>query len=307
MNTHQMPIQSIPDLNDGQELDGTAIVVSTNIAQTKAGKNYLRGSVRNNEGLTDFIMWNSPWLENFLKSGETLEGRVFFINAEVNEYNGNKSIIIRKLEESDIPAMSLLDSPYDPNKLFQEANALLNSNLSIEGRKVLSLVTKPVMESFMVEGAAISRHDSVKHGLLAHSTKVLRNLNYVLDNYPGILASGRVDKDLLYLGAFLHDVGKVFEYSGLTRSKYHWATHHVFAIDLLAQFKDKIIELKGEEFYWQMNAVFLQHHGEYGEKPRTTAAYLIHLVDNLESKLTDLSDALENSTGDFRLNGFFLS
>lgn len=294
-------------MNDGVPLEGIAIVTSSNVAVTKSGNNYLRGSIRNNEGISDFIMWGSPWLDKFLKSGETLDGRVFFIKGRVNEYNDNKSVIIEQLTESDIPSMDLLESPYDPDELFQEANSLLNSNLTIEGRKVLSMVTKPVIQSFMVEGAAISRHDAVKHGLLAHSTKVLRNLNFILDNYQGILASGRIDKDLLYLGAFLHDIGKVFEYNGLTRSKYHWATHHAFAIDLLSQFKDEIVELKGEEFYWQMNAVFLQHHGEHGEKPRTAAAYLIHLVDGLESKLTDLTDALENSTGDFRLNGFFLS
>ena len=40
------------------------------------------------------------------------------------------------------------------------------------------------------------------------------------------------------------------------------------------------------------------HHGEYGEPPRTVAAYVVHLLDKLESGLTGLSDKLEQSEGE---------
>lgn len=39
-------------------------------------------------------------------------------------------------------------------------------------------------------------------------------------------------------------------------------------------------------------SVLLQHHGEYGENPRTIYAMLVHMIDDMEAHLTSIDDII---------------
>ena len=77
-------------------------------------------------------------------------------------------------------------------------------------------------------------------------------------------------------------------------------------IYMLEKHREEIINLKGEDFYYSLISIISQHHGEYGEAPRTVAAYVIHQLDCLDSTLT-LLDEVSMADGQISFNSMKLS
>lgn len=303
-----LPIANLSEMKDGDPLTGVALIIDAEIRDTRKGSQFLRGTLRNAEGISGYKIWGSNWLDSLLSSNRDISGLAWDISGKVNEYNGTSEVIIESMTEAKgIKPLDLIDSPYDPKAVFKEADTILRSNLTIEAQRVLALLLNTeVMQRFILETAALTSHDSVKHGLLAHSTKTLRVLDFVLENYKNLSQSGKVDTDLLYLGAFIHDIGKIYEYHNLGKGERYWVSHHVWAVQYIAGYKDQIIALKGEDFYFGLLTIMTQHHGKYGEAPRTVAAYLIHLADMVEGKITVLNNAILSSEPSIRVDGFNL-
>ena len=62
---------------------------------------------------------------------------------------------------------------------------------------------------------------------------------------------------------------------------------------ILEPHKDDIIHLMGKDFYMDLLAIISQHHGEWGERPRTVASVVVHLLDSLESSISTINEMLE--------------
>jgi 3'-5' exoribonuclease len=110
----------------------------------------------------------------------------------------------------------------------------------------------------------------------------------------------RVNRDLLLLGGFLHDIGKIdelsfdraFQYSDEGRLLGH------LALGVL-RLEEKIKEIEG---FLPLPAMLLKHlilshHGErdFGavKRPKTLEAMMLHLVDDLDAKLEGVSAVMD--------------
>ena len=143
----------------------------------------------------------------------------------------------------------------------------------------------------MTEGAAIRHHDNKVGGLVWHTTKMLRILAAVLRNNPELVASA----DLLALSVFVHDIGKVFEYDQLEMGEHWYAGHRIRGIEFLTKYSDLIIETYDESFYRQVQSAIAGHHGDYGDRPTTVNAAIVHYIDTLESQVTGLIQEMQRS------------
>ena len=47
-------------------------------------------------------------------------------------------------------------------------------------------------------------------------------------------------------------------------------------------------------FYLELIAIISQHHGEFGERPKTVYAYLVHVIDLLDSRVSGLQKKLDD-------------
>ncbi|MDD4323812.1 MAG: hypothetical protein PHR37_03115 [Eubacteriales bacterium] len=147
------------------------------------------------------------------------------------------------------------------------------------------ILNDPELEGrFFTEGAAVKHHDNQIGGLWNHSSKMLRILVALLDNNKDLLAS----IDLMTFSIVVHDIGKVFEYDELSMAEHWYANHRVRGIEFLVKYRDRICETYSEEFYRQVQAVIAGHHGEFGDRPTSVAAVIIHYIDSLESQATEL-------------------
>ena len=156
-----------------------------------------------------------------------------------------------------------------------------------------SALARPGVEGgFLIEGAA-RHHDNVVGGLAHHTAKMLRILAALLENNPEL----RKSADLLTFSIFMHDIGKIFEYRDLDLSEFWFANHRVRGIEFLAEIRDEIISHYDEDFYRQVQSVIAGHHGQYGDRPTTVAAAIVHYIDVLESQTTELLREQLNAPG----------
>lgn len=258
-------------------------------------------------GVLQFKVWQNDDAFSKLKQND-LKGVVCSIKGNVNEYNGTKSLIVLDIEQytgTDVTPLDFMEKKYDEEYLWNSMIQILRKNCSFEAVEVFQRIIEPIEKRFREEYAAINHHDSCVNGLLAHTCKTVK-IAQVLMYYPTIRDS--VTYDAIYLGCALHDIGKVLEYNNGSMSELGKTLNHLtLGLTLIMPHREFIVQKKGKEFYDTLMSVIQQHHGEYGERPKTLAAYLVHIFDMLESRLTDASDAIQDSVNDvIKLDDFYL-
>ena len=295
---------------DREHVLGLALISGYTKQPTKNGGFYLGGNVEC-LGTVPFKVWQG---DCFCKMEETdFSGKICHIVGKVNEFGGTKQLILddiveisqQTLTDNNIKKSDFLETKYNIESYWNLLIKTLQKSVTPEAMQVFNLVMdKEITERFKEEFAAVSHHDNCRGGLLAHTTKVVK-LSTVISMYPNILS--RVSPDLLYIGAALHDIGKIVEYNNGVVSPIGKAVSHLaIGIYMLEKHREEIINLKGEDFYYSLISIISQHHGEYGEAPRTVAAYVIHQLDCLDSTLT-LLDEVSMADGQISFDSMKLS
>lgn len=299
-------------------ISGVLVIKSYNIALTKRGDEFINGELLS--GVTvPFKVWHNSSAFTKLKSGE-YSGQVMYVSGEVNEYQGQKSIVINSVLEPDgdfgldlfMPIRYNTDAYW--NGLRTQFEYRTSDKIHAIANEVL-FENNEVAERFKIEQAASTHHDNCKSGLEAHTYKVMRLMDNIISEYPMLCNNldGTLNQDmidLLKFGVLVHDLGKIKEMKLGVYQPCSIVTHRYLGIEMLP--KDKILELYGEEWWLQLVSILLQHHGEFGDECRTLASYLVHKCDLLESQLTSVVQSLEapvaSSAGDrIKQDGLWLS
>jgi 3'-5' exoribonuclease len=153
------------------------------------------------------------------------------------------------------------------------------------------LVDDAFMRKFTQAPAGVKNHHAYLGGLLEHVVNLMELVTQVAPLYPAINA------DLLLMGAFLHDVGKidelVYERDFAYSDEGQLLGHVVMAVGILERKLKETERLAGEpvpeELVLRLKHMILSHHGqyEYGSPklPMTLEAVALHYLDNLDAKL----------------------
>lgn len=157
-----------------------------------------------------------------------------------------------------------------------------------------------VKDKIATSQAAVSYHHSYRGGLLTHIVRILYLLESVADAFNGKpYPNGkyRVNKDLLIVGGFLHDLYKIREYRD---AEYNPDGNLVGHLPLGAIQANRLMDrIPGfpDEIRKQIDHLLLAHHGEekYGSpmKPCTVEAIILHHCDNLAAKVDPMFEALD--------------
>lgn len=292
--------EDLSEFNNGMYVDGCVLMQSMQILPTKNGGQYISGNFQA-KGQVAYKVWSSDTAFGKLSTHkDEYIGNVCRIRGKVDNYGGILSVIISDLDvvdinEGSVNKVDFMEDVYDASQWEDTLFKVLRKYCSEEVVTLFENIIALYRDNFLYEFAAVSHHDNCKSGLLAHTTKVVR-LATLIKMYPEIM--NRVSPDLLFIACALHDIGKIMEYeSGAMSEEGLVLSHHTFGVLILSENRDEIVEKKGKDFYNQLLAVVEQHHGEYGERPRTVASYVIHLLDNLEAKLASLNSLLSDSNG----------
>ena len=280
--------EEITKLQNGTEITLPLLIKEYTTGTTKNGSPYFSG-VAESKGSIPFKVWSGSVYEKM--NTTSYRGKVVLCEATVNIYNGTFALILNTVKSIEgYSAVDFLDTPYDTESFYNKLMSLMKANVSEIGYSLYEEILSEYLERFKVEVAAVNYHDNFVGGLLAHTYKMCVVLNYSLKMYKTIAES--VDKDLIFLAVALHDIGGTVEYSNGSLSEVSYAGHHVAGVEAIVLHRGKIIATYGEKWYYRLLSVITQHHGEFGETPRTVEAVIVHNIDMFESQMQLMNQSL---------------
>ena len=217
------------------------------------------------------------------------EGDIVGISGVLEEYQSALQIRLIKLEKVENKNIELSRfwkrTPFSRRELYKKLKSLLNQISIKELRELcfLFLKDRPFMKIFLDAPASRFVHHAYIGGLLEHTLHVME----LCESYSRVFESA--DKNLLLAGAFLHDIGKVDEYSFLFKIDHSFLAkfkgHTLLGYDRLQKKLDQI-EIPAD-LRIKLEHILLSHQGKriWGaiEEPRFLEAYLVHAADSTDS------------------------
>jgi 3'-5' exoribonuclease len=179
----------------------------------------------------------------------------------------------------------------NPEQMEADLRELVATVQSPHLRRLLELIFaegSPSWIDFREAPAAKHYHQAYRHGLLEHSLTVAQGVSAIAATFAGI------DRDVAVTGALLHDLGKLETYemdeSGEIRMSDAGRLQGEISLGYYA-IRRLIEELEGfpAELEQALLHIILSHHGSLSHGspvvPCTREATLVHMIDNLGSKL----------------------
>jgi len=149
------------------------------------------------------------------------------------------------------------------------------------------------MAMFKRTPAAKTLHHNYIGGLLEHVVELVALARDVARHFPSI------DLDLLTVGAFLHDIGKVKELA--VRKSIEYTTegrligHISLGYEMIVE-KISTIPAFPTELTLLLKHIMLSHHGEYEfgspKRPKIQEAIVINYLDDLAAKINNFQTTL---------------
>lgn len=229
-------------------------------------------SLFNNNNLTEAVVQADILVDAYRDKVEFNIKGMNFIGTEVPMHHFYKSTDI---DGNYLKFMNFLES--NLSKPYQEAYHTILNTLRIEKR-------------FKEEWAGAKNHDAQFGGLVIHTYKMLCLTRTMIENDARMAQYS----DLLYLSVALHDIGKVLEMRNGKYTKNSFITHRSMGVEIVALCRNAVTALIGEDAYYRILSVIQGHHGEYGDKPTTVWAQLVHLIDMVDCYATMFLDKVEN-------------
>ncbi len=287
----------IKDLKSGLEILQFFQVSSKELRKTKTGQDYMSLTLSDMSGSIPAKLWS-----NSMKSS-----RLDFENGDFVKTKGSTQVYgeilqfnIERIRKADISEISDLDhlirkTSFETESLYKEilhCVELLNPpELSELARRVIESHS----EQFKTFPAARRIHHAYHGGLIEHTYTVMIKVQALIGMIPGI------NGNLAVAGAILHDIGKLNEIDAASRGRTALGRlkgHVMLGIEMLRDVAGELGVLP-EPWFSELEHVLLSHHGEleFGAlvKPLTREAILVHFIDNLDSKLKIIDEALEKT------------
>lgn len=288
---------------EGQPVNGIVLIKGYTVKLTKNGKEYIEGQLQSGT-IVPFKAWGQSAAFTQLKNSD-FSNCPSYVVGSFNEYQGTVSVIIDTVSAVEgYQASQFLEVKYPKEAYIQATMDLVRNSVSEKGYTLADKMLfsdAELMSRFSEEFAAMTHHDNCKSGLMVHTYKVLCLLAWVLQTYPQLLVdeSGGVSdnrKDLLVLGALLHDIGKTMEMQYGVYQPNSAISHRILGLDVLYKHRAEIESAYDEKWFRDLQSIIVEHHGEFGDPCKTVVSYVIHKVDMFDSVMTGLAQTIETSS-----------
>lgn len=284
---------------DSLPYDGVVLIRDYRVQLTKGGKEYIAGVACSAGGAcAKFKVWGN--MPAFAKmKAEDYVGQAAACHFRVDGYQGDYSIIIEDIVAARVDDMMVfMEVRYNRDAYWSSLVDACRKLLSDKGFSVVDRVLfsdAALAERFKTEFCASKYHDACLSGLMAHTYKCLILASKLLGQYPAF----KEMQDVIVCGVVLHDIGKVKEMEMGVHQPASCLTHMYLGAEIVAAHREFIISQFDEDWYNTLISVIQQHSngmGGSGGQCRTVAAYVVHLCDLLESRMTMMSELMPKST-----------
>lgn len=254
---------------------------------------YLSMTLQDETGSIDAKLWNAS--EEQVKS--LVKGVLVQVKGDIIKYNDDRQMKIIKIhlvsnEEKD-KIRFLKQAPISGQYLIKEIKTFLEKIDNIKLYQLVNTLFEEHMEQLTVYPAASKNHHEYVSGLAYHTFGMLKLAESFCNIYPTL------NKDLLYSGIILHDLGKTVELSGPVVPEYtlegKLLGHISISNAMIKETADRL-HIEGEEVTLLQHLI-LSHHGknEFGSPvlPQLREAEILYLIDNIDARMAMLDKALE--------------
>ncbi|RPA60533.1 HD domain-containing protein [Aerococcus agrisoli] len=280
------------------------------IREDRNGKKYISFTFQDKSGSIDGKYWGATE-EDIAKY---TSGNVVRLAGKRELYNGTPQVRITGIrlatdEEPNNPSDYVEQGPMTDAEMKEEIKEVVagfqNPVISAIVRKILNNVHK----DFFLYPAAKKNHHAFVGGLGFHTISMLRLAQAIANQYTNI------NKDLLYAGVLLHDVGKTVEFTDPMSTEYSTEGNligHISIIDEMITLAVNELEIdQHQEEVVLLKHMVLAHHGkqEWGSpvNPHILEAEVLHHIDNLDASIQMMMTALDHTEpGEFSARIFGL-
>ncbi|MGM9968603.1 3'-5' exoribonuclease YhaM [Rummeliibacillus sp. TYF005] len=286
-------MNGVATLQAGAPVDQYLLIKQATKGVTTMGKPFMTLILQDKSGSIEAKLWDTGEDQEKLYQA----GGIVRIGGEIHDYRGKLQLRIKTIrpinEDENISVTDLVQSAETPKEeLFDQ---LMNFFFEIKNPNISRLTRYLIMEnqqSLMTFPAATKNHHDYASGLLDHVVSMLKLGKAIADLYPTL------NRDLLYAGIILHDIGKVVELSGPISTSYTVTGNMLGHISIMVSeiaLAANELNIEGEEVMLLQHMV-LSHHGkeEWGspKKPMLQEAEILHYIDNIDAKMNTLKRAL---------------
>ncbi|ADU29725.1 3'-5' exoribonuclease YhaM [Evansella cellulosilytica] len=279
----------------GDSIDMYLLIKSAKKATASNGKAFLTLHMSDKSGEIEAKLWGiAPEDEATFVSAT-----IVHVTGEIQEFRGMRQLKIKSIRPTTSmdqvkPADFLPSAPLDPEEMLERVTQYIFEMQNAKIQRITRHLFKKHQVAFSQSPAATKNHHEFVSGLAYHVVSMLELAKSIATLYPSL------DRDLLYAGIILHDLGKVRELAGPIVSEYTLEGKLLGHISIIVNEIDeaaKELEIEGEEVLVLQHLV-LSHHGkgEWGspKPPLIREAEILHMIDNIDAKMNMMDRALMN-------------
>ena len=310
MSTPQSRISNSPtstrryvkQLGDQEQVNEVFLATAKQLRPNRNGNLYLQVDLSDRTGVLGARMWNAG--DAVYRSFEN--GDYVRVEGTTQLFQGAVQLIVTRigkaLPEEIVEEDFCILPPGEVERLTARLAEILRSirDPHLATLAECFLVDDAFMADFIRAPAGIKHHHAYHGGLLEHVVGLMELALRVGPLYP------MLDDDLLVMGAFLHDIGKIEELTYDRDLAYsdegQLIGHLVMAVGTLAKKIAEAERLSGEampgETVLRLKHMILSHHGRYEfgspKLPMTLEAVALCYLDELDSKLTGFAQLIRD-------------
>lgn len=290
----------VSQLADRENIDQVFLAADKQLRANRNGNLYLQVRLSDRSGSLTGMMWNA----NEQAYGAFENGDYVRVQGTTQFYNGVLQLIVQRVERVEPQKVNEPDfvtlSTGEIDRLLQSLASMLRGmrNLPLRNLAEAFLIDEDFLALFSSAPAGVKHHHAYRGGLLQHVVSLMELVQRVAPQYP------ELDADLLLMGAFLHDAGKIRELCYERELSYtdegQLVGHLIIGVELLVEKLKEAEKLAHEpmpqELVLHLKHMILSHHGEYEfgspKLPMTLEAIALHYLDNLDAKMHALSQII---------------
>jgi 3'-5' exoribonuclease len=285
----------VKEMTDGESIEEVFLVADKQVRANRNGNLYLQMDLADRTGTINARQWNPG--DGVARAFDV--GDFVLVRGKAQLFQGAMQVIVNQVERvrPEKLGVDLADflptTQHDIGKLLERLRGVLLklSNPHLRALVECYLMDADFVRDFSRAPAGIKNHHAYIGGLLEHVVTLLDAAERLLPLYPDL------DRDLLLMGVFLHDAGKVRELTFSRSFGYsdegQLIGHIVIGVEMLNEKLAQVPDLTGEPFprelLLRLKHMILAHHGTYEfgspKLPMTPEAIALHFLDNFDAKV----------------------
>ena len=291
----------VNELSDGEVIDQVFLASEKQLRTNRNGNLYLQVRLNDKTGSVTAMLWNA----NQKHYDSFSNGDFIRVKGTSQLYNGGMQVLAKQVDRTDASGVDESDFVTLSNDAVEQMVARVAemlrgiSNVHLQNLAECFLIDETFMKGIRTAPAGIKNHHAYLGGLLEHVLSLMEVCALVGPRYQNL------DSDLLLMGAFLHDIGKIRELTYSPDLGYsdcgQLIGHLVLGVSMLDEMILITEQQSGEEFPEdlanQLRHMIVSHHGqyEYGSPklPMTLEAIALHFLDNLDAKMHSVTQLIE--------------